>query len=306
MGEHGLPTRVLGPVVGNALNYSYPEESQVTAPGQIDLATLFTIYHYNRLNRDTKIYAVLGNPVSKSVSHTYHNEVFLTANKNAVYIKIKLNDDELKEFFQQILKLPFAGFSVTMPLKEKIIPFMDELSDDVAIMRAVNTIKIEGKKLIGFNTDGPGTLNAIEEKLKVKDKKAIIIGAGGAAKAIAYHAIKRGAKVIILNRTLTRAQVLAAKLNCQAADLKDMNKIKTAGYDILINATSVGMEGQTQTSPAPVDYILPGCLVLDMVSKPAETIFIKAARLKQCVCITGYDVFIHQAILQYKIWFREP
>ena len=305
MGDLGVLTRILAPIVNSKLNYASLNAKQETAPGQLDLRTLFDVYHYDKINRNTSIYALLGDPVDKSQSHIFHNQKIQEYKQNAVYIKLKLSALELKEFFQVIKKLPFKGFSVTMPLKEVVVPFMDKLSSDVKHIQAVNTILIKNNKLIGFNTDSIGALNAIAEKTTVKNKTIVIVGAGGTAKAIAYEALKRGATVIILNRTAKRAKDLAQQLGCLGYDLNYADKIAKQGYDILVNATSLGMAGQKQELPIPKPAILPKSIVLDMVSKPKDTLFIKAAQSKNCICIYGEEVFIKQAIEQQRIWYGD-
>lgn len=305
MGEPGSLTRILAPIANSRINYGSLETIQETAPGQLDITTLFDVYNYEKINNNTGIYALLGDPVDKSIGHIFHNRAFREAKRNAVYIKLKLSASELEYFFQLIKKLPFKGFSITMPLKKAVIPFMDELNADVQHIQAVNTILVKNNKLIGFNTDGIGTLNAIEEQIKVKNKKMVIIGAGGTAKAIAYEAVKRGATVIILNRTGKRAEDLAHQMGCLGFGLDYADKISKQGYDVLVNATSLGMEGQSQKSPISSKAILPKRVVLDMVSKPKNTLFIKAAQSKNCTCIYGKQAFIKQAIEQQYIWFKQ-
>jgi 3-dehydroquinate dehydratase/shikimate dehydrogenase len=302
MGELGMPTRILAPIVNSEINYASLKKEEETAPGQLDLSALFDIYNYNKINANTHIYALLGDPVDRSQSHIFHNKTFKESKKNAVYIKIKLSAAELKNFFRSIKNLPFKGFSVTMPLKEAVISYLDELDPDAANIKAINTIIVKDRKLIGFNTDSIGALNAIEEKTAVRDKKIVIVGAGGTAKAIAYESIKRGGTVIILNRTVKRAEDLAKQLNCTGFGLDYADEIAKQGYDILVNTTSLGMEGQKQELPIPEQTILSKCVVLDMVSKPKETPFMKVAQSKNCICIYGEEVFVKQAIEQQHIW----
>lgn len=302
MGEFGIATRILSPVINNALNYVSLEENQHTAPGQIDLKTLFDIYGYRTLNCNTRIYALLGDPVDHSKSHIFHNQQFKKAQKNAVFIKMQVAAHELAEFLLSIKPLPFDGFCVTMPLKEKIIPCLDELSDEVQQIKAVNTVVVSKGRYVGYNTDGIGALDAIEKHTKVLAKKIIILGAGGAAKPIAYEAIKRGAKVIILNRHRERAESVAAQFGCEGYGMDAMAIIYKKGYDILINATSMGMKEQSRLLPLGEQHILPQSIILEMVTFPEETLLLKNARAKNCICVTGQEVFVRQGLVQQSIW----
>jgi shikimate 5-dehydrogenase len=302
MGKLGTSTRILAPII-NQMNYVVLEKKQENILSQLSINDLYTLYSYHKLNTKTKVYALLGDPVIHSQGDIFHNQKFQESARNAVYLKLKIAAAELEQFFQLIKQLPFfKGFSVTMPLKEKVIPYLDEIDNDARQIRAVNTILFKDGKCIGFNSDGIGALNAIENHIKIKHKKIVIIGAGGTARAIAYEALQRGAIVTILNRTVSNAKRLAIQLNCKWFDFNHVANIVQDGYDILVNATSLGMDGQPQILPVATKYILPGRIVLDMVSKPLKTLFIRAAQRKKCICILGQEVFINQAVGQQHIW----
>jgi 3-dehydroquinate dehydratase / shikimate dehydrogenase len=304
MGELGAPTRILSPIVNNCLNYVSVDGNQKTAPGQLSLQELFGIYRYQTLNKKTNIYALLGDPVQQSIGHIFHNKVFKKLKQNAIYIKLQVKKEELPGFFQEVSGLPFKGFSVTMPLKESVVPFLDLLSDEVKKINAVNTILNIKNKFAGFNTDGVGVFNSIEKITQVRNKKIVVLGAGGTAKAIVYEALKRGAKVIVLNRTLSRAKEIVRVFNCKAYRLDYVKNFPKEGYDILINTTSVGMHGGENISLFPAKAIIPGTIVLDMVYKPCLTKLLQIANAKKCICITGEAVFINQAIEQDFLWLR--
>jgi 3-dehydroquinate dehydratase/shikimate dehydrogenase len=304
MGALGAPTRILSPIVDNYLNYASIDSNQKTAPGQLCLRELFDIYRYQTLNKKTNVYALLGDPVQQSIGHIFHNKVFQKLKQNAVYIKLQVNKEELPGFFQEVAELPFKGFSITMPLKESIVSFLDLLSDDGKKINAVNTILNIKNKLVGCNTDGLGVLNSIEKITAVKDKKIVVLGAGGTANAVVYEALKRGAKVIVLNRTVSRAKKIAQVFGCKAYGMNYVKKIKKEGYDILINATSVGMMKQANASLLPAEAIVAGKVILDMVYKPKPTKLLKIAKAKKCICISGKEVFITQAVEQDFLWFH--
>jgi 3-dehydroquinate dehydratase/shikimate dehydrogenase len=306
MGKLGEASRILAPIVNNYFNFTYIKPNKPAAPGQLDIKTLMDLYNYKKLNSKTAIYALLGDPVEHSISHIFHNNVLQNLGENAVYIKLRLQPTELKSFFKYAKNLPFKGFSVTMPLKEKILPHLDKLSEEAAIIKAVNTIAAQAGKYKGYNTDGIGALDAIAKKTPIKNKKIVILGAGGTAKAIAFIALKRGAEVIILNRTIERAQKIAKAFNCTAHGLDYAAQLSQENYDILINATSVGMNSATQDLLLiPTNAIIPNTIVLDMVYAKNPTQLLKIAATKNCLCISGKEAFISQAKLQIIIWFNQ-
>jgi len=304
MGKLGEASRILAPVVDGYFNFTCIERDKQTTLGQLEIKTLMDLYNYKKLNTKTSIYALLGDPVGHSIGHIFHNKFFKDSNKNAIYLKLQLKPAELEGFFIFAKKSPFKGFSVTMPLKENVLPYLDELDDDAAVIKAVNTIVVRKDKYVGYNTDGIGALNAIEQKMKVKDKKIVIIGAGGTAKAIVYEAIRRGGQVIVLNRTVAKAKQLAANLGCQGFGFEYFAELLKIKYDILINATSVGMKDSDQPLPIPQQLLSPGHIVLDMVYAH-DSVLLKVAAKNKCTTITGKQVFVDQALAQQLIWFNK-
>lgn len=288
MGECGVITRIL-----NHFTYASIDNQYASKLSQLSLDTLTLDYRYKSLNSETDIYGLIGNPVDKSPSHTTHNKVFEFYNLNAVYIKMNIQPQELWAFFKEIKSLNFKGLSVTMPLKEAVMPYLDELDSKAHSISAVNTIVFKHKKLIGHNTDCTGALLAIEEKTAVKSKNILIIGAGGSAKAIAFELLLRGANVTILNRNIEKAMSLASVLNCAGGSLDD---IKTH-YDILINCTPDEM-------PINTSYVIEGSYVMDIKIHP--TVLQNIAQGKNCSIIFGYDMFVYQAIEQFKLWLKKP
>jgi 3-dehydroquinate dehydratase / shikimate dehydrogenase len=304
MGKFGTPSRILGAVVGNILHYASVDAVEV-APGQLSLSDMLNIYHLRTLNSDTKIFALLGNPVAQSPGHIVHNQAFQQLNKNALYVKLNLKPTELKYFFDLIKTLPFGGFSITIPYKQDVIAYLDKIDDHAKSMNSVNTVVINNGKLIGYNTDAKGALAAIENKMKVANKKIVIIGAGGTARAIGHEALQRGAQVVYLNRTVQKARDLAAEMRCAAYGFDDLVTVKTAGYDILINTTPLGMSGHSDALPVPTDFLIPHSVIMDVVYNPVHTPLLKAAQALNCIVIYGYEMFINQAVLQLRLWFND-
>lgn len=281
MGETGEFARVLGKVYGNVINFACLNDTAKTAPGQLSVQNLTEIYRYHQLNTETAVYGLIGDPVEKSRGHLYHNGRM----ENAVYVKMVVKPDELGTFFTLAKELEFLGLSVTMPLKEHVLPFLDSIDPKAEQIGAVNTLRIQDGKIFGTNTDSAGALDAIEARGKVEGKQLVILGAGGVARAIAFEAHLRGANVLILNRTVERAEELAKAVGCKASSHCD-------SYDILVNC-----------SPEPIDIpLIPAALVMDVVYVPRETPFLKKAKELGCHVIYGEEMFWNQAAAQTKLW----
>lgn len=287
MGEVGSFARILGKIFGNKIGYAALDKP--LAPGQLSHQEL-QIYRYNDLTCSTRLYGLIGDPVSKSLGHIYHNKVFSEKSINAVYVKMVVKPEELATFLPLAQEIGFQGLSVTMPLKESIFPFVEILDPRIYPLSAINTLIFTSKGIYGTNTDGIGALNALEKKILVKDKIIVLLGTGGASQAIAFEAKKRGANLIILNRTLAKAQSLAKLLNAQSGTLSDM----PSHYDILINTAP--------TLPITQSAILPSALVMDIVYNPKETLLLQAAQNLGSQILYGEEMFFEQASAQSRLW----
>ena len=183
-----------------------------------------------------------------------------------------------------------------MPLKEAILPHLDHLDPFVQSARASNTVVRQGNRFVGYNTDAGGALDALQEALDVKGKKLVLIGAGGASKAIAFEAHNRGMKLVILNRHKDKAHHLAQLIGAEFGGLDDLKLHHERGYDVILNATPVDM-------PVDPQWILQGCVAMDIRTRPIETPFLIAAAGKQCKIVHGSQMWINQAIRQAQLWF---
>lgn len=290
MGEYGAITRII-----NHWSYGCVNQKTASATGQLTIESLVNDYNFKSFNKETKIYALIGNPINKSVSHITHNRFFKSQKYNAIYVKIGIKREELEEFFKAIKDLPFHGLSVTMPLKQAVIPYLDEIDKQAKQIFAVNTIVIKDNKLIGFNTDCIGALLAIEEKTAVGDKKILIIGAGGAARAIAFACrILKEAHVTVINRNLEKAIEIANDFHCEPGSLHEIAKY--TDYDILINCTPLEM-------PIEKKYIPKKKYVMDICSRRTE--FLDRAESNENTPIAGFEMFFYQAIRQFELWFDD-
>lgn len=290
MGSQGQISRILGPIVGNVFHYVAIEEE--VAPGQLTAQEWLETYNYSQLTPETKIYGLIGNPVSQSPSYRTHNAFFKQQGINALYVRIQVEEKELSLFLSFAKRLGIKGLSVTIPYKEKILPYLHVTEEDAKEIGAVNTLTFSHQKLYGANTDGKGALDVLEQRTLVKGKECVILGAGGSARAIGYEAVKRGAKVTILNRTLEKAKALGEKLNSYYGTLETIPP-----YDILINATS-------HLAPLDPRLLQPNTIVMDINFQAQNSPLIKQAHSLGCTVILGEEMFQKQALGQFSRWFE--
>lgn len=306
MGEAGKWTRLLGLAHGAFLTYASLDDGDETAPGQINIQDMTETYRVKELDLDTKVYGVIGDPVSESLSPYMHNAAFVVQNINAVFIPLQVKD--IDEFMRRMVKretreveLNFHGFAVTMPHKQAIIKHLDDIDSVAQKIGAVNTVNICDGKLIGYNTDAYGFITPLLETLDdLKGERVAIFGAGGAARACAFALGEQNAEVTIMARDLQKARSLATDLGVMSAELR------ADGYydfDILINATPLGMKGVFENdSPFTVVQLDGVKLVYDLVTSPADTPLIREAKRTGIPTINGIEMLLHQGAKQFEIW----
>lgn len=306
MGTLGSVTRILAPVIGSLFTYAPHNEKGETASGQVTLATLHKIYHCTSLTAKTSVYALIGDPVDKSIGHLCHNSIFRQLGHDGVYVKFQLKPQEFSSFFSLIRKLPFRGFSVTMPLKEHVGSHLDKVDPKAKLIGAINTLSLESGEWRGANTDAGGAFDAIEKKIKVAGKKVVILGAGGTAKALAHEASRRGGQVTIVNRTGEKAKRIAHHVQGRGYGYEALPKIAEERYDLLINTTSVGMAPHLTETPLESKFLLREATVFEVIFNPKETRLISLAKDKGCQVIYGYEMYAQQALKQLEIWLNTP
>ena len=264
-----------------------------------------------RITGKTDVYGIFGYPVKHSLSPLMQTAAFNALGIDAVYVPFEVSPENLENAVEGLKAMGIKGINVTVPLKEKIIPFLDSIDETARFMGAVNTVKNVDGKLYGYNTDGDGFVDSLkEEGIGIGGKKVLIIGAGGSAKAIAYSLLKEGVeRIVIANRTFEKAENLAVRLNeigaVDPVSLDYLNSIVDK-FDILINTTSVGMR---ESDPSLFDYSLikPGTVVVDIIYKPFETKLLKVAKSQGAKTINGLEMLIHQGARAFKIWTgKEP
>jgi shikimate dehydrogenase len=249
------------------------------------------------IDGQTQLYGIIGNPIRHSLSPILHNTAFKRMGLNAAYLAFEV--ENLEEAISGIRGLGIRGVSVTIPFKTQVIPFLDEVEALAKKMKAVNTIMNEGGKLVGYNTDWRGALEALEEKVDLKGKKVLLLGAGGAARAIGFGLKERGSQVILSNRSPNKADELAKDLGFVYQPLSSISEPK---IEVIINATSAGMSPHHAKSPLPKKFLKEGMVVMDIVYQPLKTKLLQEAEERGCRTIDGLEMLVHQGMGQIEIW----
>ncbi|MBI2036247.1 shikimate dehydrogenase [Candidatus Microgenomates bacterium] len=249
------------------------------------------------INAKTKLCCIIGNPVEHSLSPLMHNAGYKALGLNFVYMAFQISD--VANAIAGIRALGIHGTSVTVPHKLTVMKYLDEIDETAKAIGAVNTIINDQAKLTGTNTDYEGAIRALEEKTKIEEKRVTVVGAGGAARAIAFGLKQKKAKIKIINRTKERAQALAKEVRAEHGDLTDLSQIKNS--DILIHATITGMHPDNK-SLVPKEYLHKNLVVFDVVYNPRETKLINDAKKAGCQIVYGYKMLLYQAVAQFELF----
>jgi 3-dehydroquinate dehydratase / shikimate dehydrogenase len=297
MGEVGLPARLLALREGSAL--AYAPLSAATAPGQISLQEMKHLYRAHELNRQTRIYGVIGDPIAHSLSPLLHNTAFIARKIDAVYLPFLVKN--LRDFLKAAPDFGLSGFSVTLPHKQSILPHLQDCDALSAEIGAVNTVVVRRDgSLYGCNTDYVGVLRALEKKLRVAKSRVLVFGAGGSARAAIFALTRAGAAVSVCARRNATARELA---RAAGAEVVPRRALKTESFDAILNATPVGMHPETEVSP-----LEPGELhcriVMDLIYRPQRTQLLKLAAQKRIAPISGVEMFLAQGIAQWELWMK--
>ncbi|HEV2469389.1 MAG TPA: shikimate dehydrogenase [Candidatus Sulfotelmatobacter sp.] len=301
MGEQGIISRVLGVRAGSVFTFAAASAAEATAPGQVTAQELRNVYRIEQVDVATRVYGVVGDPIAHSLSPAIMNAAFRRENVNAVYLA--LHAKTLKDLLACVKEIPIHGISVTMPYKEAILPFLDNTDSHTTKVGACNTVvRAQDGKLYGFNTDTAGIVRPLERRLStLEGARILVIGAGGAARAAVFGLKERGAEVYILNRTAAHAKKLAHQARARIMKRPDLKKM---AFDVIINATPVGM-GNSKETPLQ-DKEINARYVFDMIYDPAETRLMKLAQERGAQIIPGIEMFVHQAARQFEIWTGKP
>jgi shikimate dehydrogenase len=228
-----------------------------------------------------------------------HNAAYRALDLDFVYMAFGVVD--LKMAIEGARGLGIRGLGVSMPFKQEVIQYLDQIDGTAEAIGAVNTICNENGKLLGYNSDWIGAIRALEEKTQIKGRRVVLVGAGGVGRAIVYGVKKKGGNIAIFDRTAEKARQLATEFRIElGGSINDVKREKD--YDILINATSVGSSPNIEENIFPSDALIPRKVVMDVVFDPPETTLIKAAKDAGCVAIPGYRMLIHQALFQFELY----
>jgi len=265
-----------------------------------------------KISGKTRVCAIIGDPVEHSLSPVMHNAAFKELGLNLVYVAFTVTRNELKDAISSARSLGLQGLNVTMPHKNAVITYLDETDSTAKAIGAVNTILNDKGKLIGFNTDGIGAMRALKENgIPPDGKKMLLLGAGGAAKAIAFQAAQEVEELVILNRTSEKAEKLAEllrkkfgnKVKGRTLSAEVLTKeMKTT--DILVNATSVGMHPDVNRSPVPSDLLRSGLCVMDIIYNPLETKLVTDANTVGAKVALGIEMLLYQGAVAFEIWTK--
>ena len=296
MGQPGVPTRVLAARLGNRWTYA----GDGVAPGQMPAARLLGEFGFRRIKPDATLYGVVGNPIAHSLSPVMHNAGFNALGLNAIYVPLQARD--VDDFVAFARNTRMAGASITAPFKVGMLANVDETDEMAKRVGAVNTLVVRDGRWIGANTDVDGFLAPLAGRMALKGTRATVLGAGGAARAVAVALGSQGAGVTICARQASAAREVAALAGGAAGAWPP----RPGSWDVLVNATSSGSRGPVDD---PMDGVpLDGEIVFDLVYAPALTPLLDRARKEGCLTIGGIEMLVAQAERQFELWtgYRPP
>jgi 3-dehydroquinate dehydratase/shikimate dehydrogenase len=309
MGDIGVPTRILCGRAGSPFTYATLQDDRVLAPGQISWAQMRDVYRYDSISAKTAVYGVVADPVAHSLSPVVHNAALAAEGIDAVYLPFRVPADQIDEFLGQAARWPLAGLSVTIPHKEAVLRHAAAQDDLVRSINAANTLVMGRDGTAAYNTDAIAAIDSLAAALAEQEpeevtpglgvKTALVLGAGGAGRAVAFGLKDRGVDVTVTSRTLDRSRKIASEVGCKSVDWNARYRLP---YDCLVNATPVGMHPNVDESPFDREHLRPYMVVFDTVYNPENTLLIKEARAIGCRVVTGVDMFVRQAAIQFRIW----
>jgi 3-dehydroquinate dehydratase/shikimate dehydrogenase len=308
MGEFGQPSRVLAGKFGAPFSYATFHAERTMAPGQLSYQQMKETYRYEKINTETEVYGVIADPVAHTLSPHVHNAAFDALGLNKVYVPFRVRPEDLTQFMHDCRELGIKGLSVTIPHKEEILKYVTKLEEVTQEIGACNTLLWKDDDRIGFNTDYRAATNMLddvftgnEEDSGLRGKQALVLGAGGVARAIVVGLRRRQAEITIASRTLERAEALARF--CKGKAIPWAHR-RTAKADLVVNCTPTGMHPNLDESPMEPNFLQHDMVVFDTVYNPEQTLLLRDARDAGCTVITGVDMFIGQAALQFR-YFTE-
>lgn len=307
MTEYGFFSRILGKKYGAPYTYAGFSTARVLAPGLPYYKTLRDEYRYDEIDSETEIFGVIADPVGHSLSPMIHNLSFAAQKMNRVYLPFRVAPEDLNEFVDRAGEINLKGLSVTIPHKVEIIKKLTQLDPAVELIDACNTVAFDGYNRFGYNTDYLAAVLSIETAMggtpgqpsPLEGTSALVLGAGGAGKALAYGLQSRGARVVLTDRTEEKGEKVAKQIGCEFCRWEERG-----GYvvQVVANCTSVGMFPNIDESPMEKSMLRGGTVVFDAVYNPETTYLLRMAREKGCATVSGVEMFVGQACLQFKLF----
>jgi len=304
MGMPGLMTRILALSMGAMLTFGALRRGAESASGQPTVNELKDLYRVEQLTRESEILGVIGKPIGHSRSPLMHNAVLKALGRNGVYLPFEVDSaaDFVRDFVRPAgrkIDWRLRGLSVTIPHKLAIIPHLDLIDLTAQRIGAVNTVVIEGDRLLGYNTDVIGAMKPLDELIDLKGARAAVIGAGGSARAICYGLSERGAETTVYARDLSKARLLADEFKTRAGTIDGFD----GQTDLVINCTPIGMRGHSEgQTPVRAERLSGVKLVYDLVYNPEETALLREARAAGCRTLGGVAMLVGQAAEQFRLW----
>ena len=306
MGDIGTPSRILAARFGAPFTYATFHKERTLAPGQLTYDQMKEIYRYEQIGLETEIYGVIADPIGHSLSPLIHNLAFKMLEMNKVYVPFRVPREDLSQFLSDCKEIGIKGLSVTIPHKEEVLQRLDKYDEATQEIGACNTVIWKEGAALGYNTDYRAAMKSIdavyggdESSSGAEKRTTLILGAGGVARAIAHGLRRRNADVVIASRNPERSEELADRLRCRHISWGSRHNVLA---ELVVNCTPVGMHPQVDESPLDAGYFKHHMVVFDTVYNPESTLMLKQARAAECRVITGLDMFISQAALQFRLF----
>jgi 3-dehydroquinate dehydratase / shikimate dehydrogenase len=315
MGEAGLASRVLARKFGAFLSFGSLEAESASAPGQISIGTMKSLYRWDSIHPRTAVYGVIGCPIAHSMSPAIHNAAFTRQGLDAVYLPFRVEPGypPFEAFVRGLMDRPWMdlrGLSVTIPHKENALRLVGDSVEPLARqIGAVNTLVFDASgKVRGLNTDYAGALDALTGAMgcarsDLAGLPVAVLGAGGASRGVVAGLRHCGCEVTVYNRTYPRAQALADEFGARAQPLEALRSLQAR---IVVNTTSIGMHPGTDETPLPMELLKPGMVVFDNVYNPIQTRLLRESAAMGCLTVSGVDMFVNQATAQFEAWTGQP
>ena len=302
MGDIGTPSRILAGKFGSPFTFATFHHERSLAPGQLSYRQMRELYHYDKIDAETEVFGVIADPIGHSLSPRVHNAALRALKQNRVYVPFRVPREDLAPFIQDCGELGVKGLSVTIPHKEEVTNYINSSDEFVKGIGAANTVIFDGERTLGYNTDCTAAVGSVLTLLSKDDlggRTALILGSGGVARAVAYGLHQAGADVTISGRNSEKTRELAIQVECKTIDWTERHK---AACLLLVNCTPVGMHPNVDESPFDPSFLRRGMFVFDTIYNPEQTLLLKNAREQQCRTVSGVDMFIRQAALQFKLF----